>query len=226
MAGPANGRSFLKTAHNWVGLASAVFLTALLVTGVALNHPDRFIGGASSERLSLAADPWRSGRLYRGTASGLQRTEDGGATWEEVPMLFPAVEVVDVAFHPADRDAVYVLQRWQGVLASRDGGTVWEPFEVPFDPTAAGVELVGLTVTPAGELFLETSAGLLTRAAGAGAWTPRDFDLKRRNWTRIVKSLHNGHFFGTWFVKVYDAAAAALLLLIVTGIVLWRLKAS
>jgi hypothetical protein len=106
---------------------------------------------------------------------------------------------------------------------SSDGGVVWEPVPLDFDPQAAGIELIGLTAGAAGDLFLETSAGTLRRAAGM--WESLDFDPARKNWARIVKSLHNGHFFGEWFVKVYDAAALALFVLIVTGIVLWRIKA-
>lgn len=215
----------LKNVHNWVGLASAAFLLALLVTGIALNHPGALIPGSQAERLALAAHPSDPRVLYRGLSSALERSRDGGATWEEVPMLFPASEVVDIAFHPRDPRTVAVLQRWQGPLLSTDGGTVWEPVGLHFDPQAAGVELVALSFSGAGELWLETSAGLLKRPAG-GEWTSVDFDPARKNWLRLARTLHNGHFFGTWFVKLYDAAAVALLLLIVTGIVLWRVKSS
>ncbi len=221
-----NPRLLFKGLHNAVGLTSALFVLALAATGVLLNHPAGLIKGAMEERLCLAADPFRAGRLYRGTRSALERSDDNGKTWEEVPMAFPPLETVDIAFHPGDPRVLYLLQRWQGPLASRDGGTVWEPLDLPFDPQGADVELVGLSVTAGGDLFLETSAGLLKKPAAGGPWEPLDFDLQRKNWMRIVRSLHNGHFFGPWFVKVYDAAAAALLVLIVTGIVLWRIKSS
>jgi hypothetical protein len=217
-------RPWVKKSHNWIGLGSGVFLVALLATGVALNHPSKWIAGADAQRLSLAADPRDPDRLYRGTASLLERSEDGGRTWEEVPMAFPPLEVVDIAFHPKDPGTVYILQRWHGPLKSDDGGVVWETVPLSFDPQQAGVELTGLGVSAAGDLYLETSQGLLTRPAGSEAWESLDFDLARKNWTRIVKTLHNGHFFGEWFVKVYDVSALALLLLIVTGIVLWKVK--
>lgn len=221
---PIKPRVLIKNVHNLLGLASAAFLGILLLTGIALNHPGAWIPGAASERLSLEADPARPGRLYRGTASALERSEDGGRTWEEVPMAFPALEVMDMAFHPRSPDMVYALQRWHGPLLSRDGGTVWEPVALSFDPQAAGIELKGLSVSNGGVLYLETSAGLLRRPAEGAAWEPVDFDTGRRNWSRIVRTLHNGHFFGEGFVKVYDAAALALLVLIISGIVLWRLK--
>ena len=217
-------RLWVKNLHNWMGLGSAVFLALLLVTGVMLNHPLKMIGGADAQRFSVAADPSSPQRLYRGTWSLLERSEDGGKTWEEVPMAFPAMEVVDIAFHPKKTKTIYVLQRWHGPLMSEDGGVVWEPVPMSFDPQAAGVELIGLAVSADGSLFLETSAGLLKRAAGADQWQPVDFDLQKKNWMRVVKTLHNGHFFGEWFVKVYDVTAAVLLILIITGIVLWRMK--
>jgi hypothetical protein len=217
---------FIKKSHTWLGLASALFLGLLLATGVLLNHPQRFIPGADRQRLCMAADPAHPHRLYRGTGLSLDRSDDGGRTWEEVPMLFPAQEVVSVAFHPRNPRVIYALQRWQGPLRSLDGGTVWETVPLDFDPQETGVELVSLALSPSGDVFLETSQGLLRRTAGAGAWTSVDFDLQAKNWLRLVKTIHNGHFVGPWFVKVYDAAAAALLILIVSGVLLWRMKSA
>lgn len=216
---------WLKSLHNWLGFGSALFLLALLATGVALNHPGGLVPGSRSERLAMAADPSDPRVLYRGLSSGLERSEDGGSTWREVPMLFPASEVVDIAFHPRDARTIAVLQRWQGPLLSRDGGSVWEAVDLSFDPQETDVELLSLSLSPTGEIWLDTSAGLLRRPA-SGGWEPVDFDPARKNWLRLVRTLHNGHFFGAWFVKLYDAAAVALLLLIVTGIVLWRVKSS
>lgn len=233
----SKSKPWVKHVHNWLGLGSGVFLLALLATGVALNHPGSLVPGSGDERLSIAAHPADPAVLFRGTASRFERSADVGATWEEVPMLFPASEVVDIAFHPRDAKTVGILQRWQGPLLSRDGGVVWEPVPLPFDPQAAGVALIALSIASSGELWLETSAGLLKlsplplggrgKSEGAvvkGKWQPVDFDLARKNWLRLVRTFHNGHFFGPWFVKVYDAAAVALLLLIVTGVVLWRIK--
>ncbi len=216
-------RLAIKGAHSWLGLASGAFITVLLVTGVMLNHPLRWIAGSDRERLSLAADPSNKERLYRGTRSALERSEDGGRNWDEVPMLLPAEEVVSIVFSPRDARHIYVLQRWMGVLESTDGGVVWGNVPLDFDPQAADVELKALSVSSAGDLYLETSAGLLNRSIG-GDWRPVDFDLKRRNWSRVVRGLHTGHFFGPWFVKVYDATSAVLLILIISGVVLWRIK--
>lgn len=218
-----NASLFTKKLHSWLGLASGAFIAVLLVTGVMLNHPLRWITGSDRDRLSLAADPSNKERLYRGTRSALERSEDGGKNWEEVPMLLPAEEVVSIAFDPRDVRRIYVLQRWMGVLESLDGGAVWGTVPLDFDPQAADVELKALSVSAGGDLYLETSAGLLKRSTG-GEWRSVDFDLKRRNWSRVVRGLHTGHFFGPWFVKVYDATSAALLILIISGLVLWRIK--
>lgn len=219
-----NPRLAFKTAHNWIGLGSAVFLLALLVTGVLLNHPMKFIPGAETRVLCLAADPARPDRLYRGTVSALEVSGDGGGTWEEVPMAYPPLEAVAIAFQPGKPRTMAVLQKWHGPILSEDGGVIWSPVDMPFDPLASGVELEALSFGADGAMYLQTSQGALV--SRGGEWTPLDFDPARRNWTRIVKTLHNGHFFGEWFVKVYDVSALALLLLIVTGIVLWRVKAS
>lgn len=217
-------RPTLKSVHNWIGLGSAVFLTALLATGILLNHPARLVPGADREVFCLAADPAKPGRLYRGTASSLDLSRDGGETWEEVPMAYPPLEAVSISFQPGRPEVMAVLQRWHGPIVSGDGGTVWEALPPPFDPLAAGVEFKSLSFDREGTLYAHTSHG--TVAHGADGWRAVDFDLSRRNWLRVVRALHNGHFFGSWFVKVYDAAAAALFLLIVTGVVLWRMKSS
>src|SRR5205085_10140582 len=116
----------------------------------------------------------------------LERSENGGASWVEVPMLYSPQEVVDIAFHPLQAEKVYVLQRWGGVLLSTDGGDIWESVPLDFDPAESGVELSGLSVSRDGTLFLETSAGLLRKADQVSGWQKVDFDPKKKNWAVIV----------------------------------------
>jgi photosystem II stability/assembly factor-like uncharacterized protein len=79
---------------------------------------------------ALEAHPRLSGILYAGTAIGLFRTQDGGATWTRISQGIPAGEAVfAVAFSPSSAKTVYagVATPFEqaGVFKSVNGGLSW-----------------------------------------------------------------------------------------------------
>ena len=70
--------------HRMIGLAAALFLGLLAITGLLLNHP-ALLGGASARVRALAVDPVDPQRMWRGTEAGLFRSEDNGRTWGDWP---------------------------------------------------------------------------------------------------------------------------------------------
>jgi len=88
-------------------------------------------GWTASERLSgrdfesLAANPEVPDRVFAGTVdSGIQRTTDGGETWERVA---PAItdRITSLAIDPHDRETVWAGTEPSEVYQSRDGGDSW-----------------------------------------------------------------------------------------------------
>lgn len=207
-----------KRIHNWFGLSSAIFLVVLLVTGILLNHPD-VMKDDSLE--AVAVDPNQKDRMLVGKKDGLYVSEDSGKTWQEVPMLFPPQEVVDVQFSPIHAQQVYVLERWGRIYASLDGGKVWKNIRIPLDPQVEGIELKKISIGAQNQMVLLTSHGYLTSADGGETWDESFLDKKQQPVRRLIKTLHNGYFFGPRFVWLYDFSAIALLILIITGIYLW-----
>ncbi len=210
-----------KRVHNIFGMTGALFLLVLLVTGICLNHPSLF----KEETIEvLAAHPKDTKKIYAGRKDGFYLSGDGGQSWEEVPMLYPPEEVADIAFAPMPSQGIYLLEKWGRLLFSRDGGRIWEQVKIPFDPQSDGVELKKISPGPGNNLFLLTSHGYLASKDSGMSWDESHLDKKRTPLPKLLKTLHNGYFFGPAFVWFYDFAAIALLILILTGALLWNIS--
>ena len=76
-------------------------------------------------------NPNKKGFLVVGTDNGLHSSNDGGRTWEKLPVEFPTVPVWDVKFVPASHDLV---------VASHGRG-MWIFDDItPLEETGAGIE--------------------------------------------------------------------------------------
>ena len=83
---------------------------------------------------SVAVARTDSKRIYVGFDEGtIHKTEDGGATWEQIdPALLPGEWVSRIAVHPTDADIVYATfsgfrsgEKDAHVMRSDDGGDTW-----------------------------------------------------------------------------------------------------
>ena len=210
----------IRTGHRWIGGVSAVFVLSLAVTGVLLNHPE-LLGVDDSRSRVIAYDPMATDVLYRGSDHALDRSLDGGVTWQEVPMLFPAQGVVDIVFVPGSSDHIYVVLEDLGVIRSIDGGVVWESFSIGFRPAAEGIKLRRLAVSPLEEMSLITSAGTYVSDAGGENWRPTG-DPSSIDLYKAIHQIHSGYYFANWFKYVHDGAGIALISLVFTGFFLLR----
>lgn len=100
----------------------ALFLAAPVLAGLNFWSP---IGPDGGEILSLAADPQRSEVLYAGTAGGVYKSVDGGATWRRASRGLRDAQVLALAVAPSDSAIVYAGTGF-GVFSSRDGGATWQ----------------------------------------------------------------------------------------------------
>ncbi len=205
-----------KKIHNYFGLASALFLVLLLATGILLNHAPWFEG---NETTVIAADPQVQGRIFQGRKDGLFASLDGGKSWDEVPMLYPPQNVSDIKFYGNE---IFLTEKWGKVIASSDGGKIWRSIEVPFDPKTGGIELKNISQGEDHSLILFTSHGWLSTRDDGQTWDETHFNKLARPFRRLVLAIHNGYFFGPRFVWLYDFSAVALLILILSGLVLWN----
>jgi photosystem II stability/assembly factor-like uncharacterized protein len=83
--------------------------------------PKRFVN-------RIRIDPKDARRVYTAFSGyfpgNLQRTTDGGTTWEDIGKELPSVSIYDIAIHPSDSRLLYAGTE-VGVFASGDGGQSW-----------------------------------------------------------------------------------------------------
>ncbi|MFC7195908.1 WD40/YVTN/BNR-like repeat-containing protein [Halosimplex aquaticum] len=156
----------------------------------------------ASERLvgrdfeSVAASADRPERAFAGTVeSGIQRTTDGGDTWDRVA---PDVDdrVTALAVSPHDPDVVWAGTEPSAVYRSTDGGDSWESLppltDLPsesawsFPPRPHTHHVRWLEVDPHDpeRLYVAIEAGALVRTGDGGeTWQDRPEGARRDNHT-------------------------------------------
>jgi photosystem II stability/assembly factor-like uncharacterized protein len=159
-----------------------VLLVALLAAGVVAapapvaRAADWELVEASEPALRLFAPA--SGALFAQTASGLRRSDDGGASWRAVP-LPPRKETqrrIVVAVDPTDHTRLFANGE-QGVYRATDDAATWTPLTLP---SPSGSAVLSIAVSPAdhGLVYLSRSSGegtgttmwLLRSADGGDSW--------------------------------------------------------
>ncbi len=99
------------------------------------------VGPPGGETRAIVIAPTAAERLFVGTATGhIFRSDDGAATWRELPLSLGHESVVDnLLVHPSDADNVFAAF-WRangtgGLVQSLDGGDTWAALPVPADPS-------------------------------------------------------------------------------------------
>jgi photosystem II stability/assembly factor-like uncharacterized protein len=158
----------------------------------------------------LAAHPERPERVFVGTfEAGLQRSTDGGGTWERVgaEAIDPGedsetaerrgvdgVSVMSVAVNPADPEEVWAGTEPSALFRSTDGGETWERVagildlpsepEWAFPPRPYTHHVRWIEVDPAdpAHLYVSIEAGALLQTRDRGeTWTERAPGSRRDN---------------------------------------------
>ena len=110
------------------------------------------------------SDPNLAYACFGGFAAGnLWRSQDGGATWQNVtgtaPLALPTAPVYGMTVHPDDSDVLYAATE-VGVFASDDGGANWTT------SNDGPANVVSEEIT-----FMHGSRRLLLATLGRGLWT-------------------------------------------------------
>jgi len=233
----------LRRLHRWLGLTCIVFLLILSITGVALNHSDelglerRFLGSSwlldwygfnvpepaasyavEQQRVSLVGN-----RLYLDATEAARgiRELTGAISWDG---LIVATTSESLLYLSADAELVDRLEVGSelpgsiqnstvdaGRLLLRSEGRVFEYIEsslsaVVLEDASGGVVWSAATPVPA-ELLAEIH--LSYRGPGLSV-------------ERLLYDLHSGRWLAGAGVWIMDGVAVLIIILSVTGFVLWR----
>jgi hypothetical protein len=96
----------------------------------------------------------RDPRVVYGVYRVLQRSDDGGQTWQAIGP--PPPGLIDLAASSVDKDSLYAATQ-RGLLKSTDSGKRWQPIHAETPATM-------VTVTPAGDLYAFVAGTGLIRA--------------------------------------------------------------
>lgn len=125
---------------------------------------------------SLAFDPRNARTVFAADGGGglLFRSQDGGATWSEIPgfrALLSANSAVGVLYAVVEdnRSVLYVGTRFDGVFRTEDGGATWRQLDSGLVGAARRIRSLAML---AGVLYAGTHDGLYRLTAGAATWEP------------------------------------------------------
>ncbi len=155
-------------------LAVALVALASVASTVALAYP----AGVESRfehvhALGMTAD---GRQLFLGTHAGLFRSEDGGQTWQPVPLPSgqPHLDVMAITPHPEEARTLYVATHEAGLFKSTDGGRTWRQANAGL----GGLDVHGLAIDPREPEKLHAAV----RGRGEGIYRSHDGG---RRWTRV-----------------------------------------
>lgn len=226
--------------HRTLGLAAALLVVFLSVTGVMLNH---------GPALDLDRRTTDSRWLLDWYGLGLKgeivsyRAGDQWVTWSDNHLFLDGRAVAEHAARPTG------VARSKGVIAAATRAEVFlltPEGDLIERLTGAAVpgSIARMGVTAAGQVIVETDAGRFgaktdflgwTRTDGTARWSvpaPTPAPIRQKvlvdyrghglSWSRVLLDLHSGRLFGAWGPLVMDVTAIILVILAVTGLVNWR----
>jgi len=116
--GPIQGQMAFLPGSIWLASINVYFSTNSGTTWDQINGPNR-------SATSIAIPPNDPQIIYVGTDFGVEKSSDGGSTWEEAVDGLAALAPNAVAVSPDNPDMVYVKTH-QGIFASQNGGHNWQ----------------------------------------------------------------------------------------------------
>jgi hypothetical protein len=163
--------------RKFVSLASLAVLAVCAGPWTVWAGNDRWtnIGPEEGGVIALAVDPQNSSTVYAGTAVGVFKSDDRGASWRNAGVT--GYSVVSLSIDPLDPDTVYAVTGGRPnedsattvVFKSTDGGQTWNQV----GPEVAGGCCVGdLVIDPVhrGTIYVVAGGGLLKSIDGGTSW--------------------------------------------------------
>jgi photosystem II stability/assembly factor-like uncharacterized protein len=123
-----------------------------------------FAGLEGDDAMNLVREP--DGVLWVAGHNVLQKSADGGATWQDVdPDGLPGKDVHGFAIAPGTGRTVYAAVAGEGLYRSEDGGESFEEVS-----RSVGPAVYGLAITPDGALLAAQEGGLYHSDDGGTTW--------------------------------------------------------
>ena len=126
---------------------------------------------------TIAINPLNTSTIYAATATGVQRSTNGGLTWEAANKGLPSAKITALVIDPAMPSILYVGTEFvanQGVFKSTDGGNNWVLASSGIPSSSLGV--AALAVDPSrpatlyAGLFANSGLGLARSTNSAANW--------------------------------------------------------
>ena len=240
---PKARRKSLRKLHRWAGIGAAVFVLWLAVTGLLLNHSTSLGLDSNFVDASWLLGPYGIedpvvGPSFRAGASTVSFVEgrwylDARPIADGLSALAGAVQFDDyiIAADTAElivlNDGAEILERWPVeaeivepiiAIAPTEGGvairTATGRYE--FDWESTGIHpFVWSDAEPDWAEPVRVDAALVASITD-------DYRGSGVSWERLLLDLHSGRLAGLSGALVMDLAALALVVLAVSGFVLWR----
>jgi len=238
-----SSRRAFRQVHRYLGLAAALFVVLLAVTGLLLNHSAELrLGSRHIEFAPLLAwynlEATPQVESYRLAASWVSCVGDTAFIGRQ-----PLPAVVGCPVGVVKVSGMWVVATPQElVLLTADGELIERLGSAAGVP--GGISAVG--IRPAGALAVATAEGWQGADSDLLHWQPLGPDAEV-TWSRpgiappelhegllqtyrghgltverFVQDLHSGRLFGRWGTLVMDTVAVLCLILVVSGWVLWR----
>ena len=135
----------------------------------------------------VAADPARPAILYSGTARGVFKSEDAGASWRAIGQGLPSVRVQTIVIDPAATNVLYAGTITPsgvasvGIFKSTDGGETWNAINDGLIDPSTGIsplDVGALAIDPSNHsrLLAGTSFSEIFQSTDGGTtWQPETF---------------------------------------------------
>lgn len=229
--------------HRYLGFTTAIFVVALAITGIMLNHT----AGLDLGKKPLPA--WLAKSVY-----GVDISQGGGFAAGDLHLRKMPNDQLEIS---ATGQAAYSLpckgrflgavqlpDQWAAactstiVFLTASGeliDTVGQAHGIPAPLGQLGVGKNQLIVASAGQYWLFDNKTLGLELLDAGGENILDIDwlegpdpannlLNHLTVERFVLDLHSGRAFGGWGVWLMDLVALVLIVLVISGYIAWREK--
>jgi len=184
-----------------------------------------------SETLSMVSLKTDPEFFYIGTRNGLFKSFNQGRTWVKDKHK-KIKRVTSLLVDPMDITQL-TLTTGENILVSSDGGDSWKT--IAFNPKRKfgsfsssqpfSITRIYRTRAPSPVLIAGTTAGLFLSRDGGKVWREQELsnsakqpEERKMDLVKLITEIHNGRFFGSYFVLLIDLATLGLILLVFSGI--------
>lgn len=239
--GRARPSNHVLSRWHWrIGLAAAILVFVLAVTGVLINHAER-LGLDERHTTNAWLLDWYG--LDPGTAALSYRAGTLWLSWLDGGVYLDGELVAEEADPPegvVELGGVFALGTAEELLLFTTEGKLVERINAAALPSAP---ILALGRGPDASLVLQTPEGRFRSDEGLLGWKATDLEPawsrveeapegiqqkvlrayrgKGLPWSRVLLDLHSGRILGSWGPYLMDAAALCLLLIVGTGIYNW-----